>query len=114
MFVIAQKPTYTIPVKVLIPSDKGKTTSHTFTAEFRRMSMREIEEMNARLKEQTITDTQLLQDVMVGWGEDVQDADGNPLPFTERNFEALLDVYPTRGTLVKAFMESLSSASAKN
>jgi len=114
MFTIAQNPTYTVPVKVSIPSDKGKTTSHTFTAKFRRLTMQEIEEMNAQLKAQTLTDTQLLQDVMVGWGDDVQDGDGNPLPFNERNFEALLDVFPTRGTLVQAFMESLNTAAAKN
>jgi hypothetical protein len=114
MFVIAQAATYTVPVKVFIPSNKGKATAHTFTAEFRRLPMSEIEEMNAKLKEKTLTDTQLLQDVMVGWGDDVQDADGNPLPFNERNFEALLDVFPTRGTLVQAFMESLNTAAAKN
>lgn len=114
MFIIAQDPTYTVPVKVFIPSNKGKTTPHTFTAKFRRLTMQEIEDMNVQLKEKTLTDTQLLQDVMVGWGDDVMDADGNPLPFNERNFDALLNVFPTRGTLVQAFMESLNTAAAKN
>lgn len=114
MFVISQAPTYTVPVKVFTPSDKGKTTTSTFTATFRRLSMEEIEEMNAKLKEKALTDTQLLHDVMVGWGEDVMDADGNQLPFNERNFDALLNVFPVRGTLVQAFMESLNTAAAKN
>jgi hypothetical protein len=50
---------------------------------------------------------------LVGW-KDVQDENGTLLEFNEANLAAVLNVFPTRMTIVKTFFASISGAKAKN
>lgn len=114
MIKISQKPTYTAPVNVDLPSDKGQVNKIVFTAQFRRVSQDEVEKIHERIAEGTINDAKLVSEVLVGWGTDVQDDDGNPLEFNDENRAALLNIYPVKPSIVKAFFASLSGAKAKN
>lgn len=126
MIKITQSPTYSAPVAVDIPTDKGKTVKTVFTAIFRRVSMEEIEELQERLKQkfnddgsmdttvERLKDDELVRDVMVGWGKDVVGDDGEPLEFNDANLTALLNIFPVRPQIVRTFFDTISNARAKN
>lgn len=113
MFKISTNPTYTTPVKVDVPGDNGKTEQKAFTAIFKRLSQEELDDVTDRLGAKTLTDKGLIDEVLVGW-KDVQDENSTPLEFNETNLAALLNVFPTRPTIVKTFFASISGAKAKN
>jgi hypothetical protein len=112
-FKIATNPTYTAQVKVDIPSDNGKTVPKAFGAVFKRLSQSELDGVSDRLAAKELTDSGLIDEVMVGWS-DVQDEDGTVLEFNDKNLAALLDVFPVRPTLVKTFFASIAGAKTKN
>lgn len=113
MFCIDQNPSYTAPVAVKMPGDKGKFTTVKFNARFKRVSLTEFEALNAAIREKTMTDAQLIDEVLVGWG-DVENKNGEPVEFTPENLEVLLDIFPVRPSIVQAFFDSIHLGAAKN
>lgn len=113
MFKIAVNPTYTAPVKVDIPTDNGKTIPRVFEATFKRLTQTELDNIAERLQAKELTDDQLINEVMVGWGG-VADEDGKPLEFNPANLATLLDVYPVRPTIVSTFYATINGARRKN
>lgn len=113
MFKIATSQTYFFPVAVELPGDNGKTSKVTFDAEFRRLTQTQLEDFTGRVKDGSLTDDAFVREVLVGW-KGVQDEDGNDLPFSEGNRDMLMDIYPVRSSVIKAFFESISGARAKN
>jgi hypothetical protein len=113
MFKIAQKPSYSVLVNVELPGDKGKSKTVQFTALFKRLSQTEIESIHERANEGELKDTELIDEVLIGW-DGVQDSDGNALDFNDDNLATLLDIFPVRPTIVKAFFTSLKGAKEKN
>jgi hypothetical protein len=113
MFKIATNPTYAAQVKVDMPGDNGKTVQKVFSATFKRLSQSDLDNLVERLNSKDLSDSALIDEVMVGWG-DVQDESGTPLEFNDTNLAALLDVYPVRPTIVKTFFASIAGAKAKN
>lgn len=135
MIKISQSATYSAPVTAEIRSEDGKVNKVTFTAVFRRLKTEEIEELTERLKKQStvatgneaednddsnntplakMTDKQLVQDVMVGWGKDVMGDDGQPLEFNLENLGKLMSIHPVRPQIVKTFFETITGARVKN
>lgn len=112
--------TYRTPVTVEVPSGDGKSITHKFAVLFSRKSQDELDELYRRMNaaklqegEQLLTDDELLNQVLVGW-EDVLDDQDRPLDFTPDNFNALKNIYPTRPTLVQSFFDSIKTAKRKN
>ena len=111
---------YRTPFSVDIPTGAGKSVTHKFTIVFARKSQDELDELYRRMTpakledgEQQLTDDELLDDVVKGW-EDVLDDQDQPLEFTPSNFAVLKNIYPTRPTLVQAFFDSIKTAKRKN
>lgn len=113
MFQITQTPSYTAPVKVDLPTDKGKTRTVEFTAKFKRLTLSQIDALQTGIADGTVTDAGVVDEVLLGW-EGVQDEDGSELEFNSHNLALLLDIYPTRPSLVRAYFASLAGAKAKN
>lgn len=113
MFKIAVNPTYTASVKVDIPSDDGKTIQRMFKAKFKRLPQSELDALTDRLKEKEMDDDAVVRAVMVGW-EGVADQDGNALEFNEENLAALLEVFPTRPSIVRTFFATINGSKTKN
>lgn len=119
MIKIAQNPTFTSTVNVEIAGDNGKKIKTSFDIIYKRKGTSEIEDIHRRFAledgdENQLTDSKLIPEIVAGWGNNVHDEDGNPLPFTEENLAALVDIYPVRPAIVRVFFESLSGAKAKN
>ena len=113
MFVISQKQTYTWPVTVEFPIDGGKIDKQTFDAEFKRMTQTRIHEIRSMIERSEVTDTELAREVLAGW-EGVNDGNGEPVPFTERSRDQLLDVPLVASAVVFAWLGSLTGAKRKN
>jgi hypothetical protein len=113
-FKIAVSPTYTVPVKVDIPADDGKTQRRVFTARFKRLEQEELEELTERMNKGELTDKQIIDEVLVGWGDDVMSEDGEKLEFNASNLNSLLRVFPTKPTIVRTFFDSIKQATRKN
>jgi hypothetical protein len=114
MIKITPSATYTTPVQVELPADLGKVEKVVFTAQFRRLSLPEIENVQQRMSDGALNDDTLVRDVMVGWGKDVIGDDGQPLEFNDANLTALLNIFPVRPQIVRKFFETITGAKAKN
>ena len=108
-FKLAQKPTYSTLVTVMVANDKGGFDKSTFTAEFKRLSADELQ----ALREEGLTNEAVVRRVMVGWK--LKDADTNEdVPFTDENLTAALQITPTAYCTAQAFWECASGARTKN
>ena len=106
-FKLAQKPSYTVPVKVHTPNDKGTFDTSEFKVQFKRTTM---EELNA-LKD--IEQVDVLLGVIVGFS-DLLDENDKPVDFNDINLSALLDIPQAQLALKQAFWESIFKAETKN
>ena len=113
MFVISQKQTYTWPVEVHFPVDNGKTERQTFDGEFKRLTQTRITEIRTAIENGATSDLELASEILVGW-EGVNDADGEPVKFTERNRDQLLDVPMVAAAVIMAWLGSLTGVKTKN
>lgn len=115
MFKVTTKPenqSYLWPVKVDLPTETGVQTV-SFKARFKRVSQEELDDFRDRLEGDDFTDRELVHEVMCGW-EGVTDEEGATLDFNPDNLNALLNMYPTRPTIVKTFYDSIKGAKRKN
>jgi hypothetical protein len=110
MFKLSTTPSYIYPVVVEIPG--GEIFS--FNAKFKRLTQTELDAMQQRIQADEITDDDIVDQVLLGWDDQVKDEDDTtPLPFTEENKARVLAIVPTRGTIVRTFFESLAKAKKK-
>lgn len=113
MFSISKAVTeYSWPVVVHLPADGGKIEKSTFDATFKRVSATRINEIREAIEAGRITDVSLASEMLVGWNG-ISDGD-EPLPYSETNKAAILDIPTVAAAIVRAFFESLSGAPRKN
>lgn len=111
--------TYTYPVAVDIIGDKGKNKTFTFSAEFKRFSQSEAEQLSKDLQAidgepAKLTDEDFIDAVVMSWS-DISDENDQPLGFSNAiHKDAVLDVYGVKQAIIKAFFESISGAKRKN
>lgn len=104
-----QNPTFTTPVTVNVPNDKGGFDKNTFVAKFRRLSMDELQ----GLRECAATNEDVVRQVLVDW--ELRDQETNEaVPFTQDNLAALLQISPTPFATAQAFWEAVTGARSKN
>lgn len=106
---IAKERRFTWPVRVTRP-DGGKWQQFEFTAHFRAFTKDDLD----RLAAGEINGADTIRAHLVGW-EGVQDADGQPLAFTDESVSAALsDIDVLRG-LMEALAEAVAGgAELKN
>ncbi|MGD9476147.1 hypothetical protein [Shinella sp. G-2] len=122
--------TFSWPVKVIEPdpNNAGKKLEHVFTARFATMDPDEAKAADAeraailrpmkpdmKAKEARAMQEQLdlhdrvaLRRVLRGWDEDLQDADGKPIPFNDETFALIFRFPHIRHALVRAYGEAIS------
>lgn len=111
MFKIEDQETIEWPVVVNVPQNGGTFKKERFTVEFMMISDSEI----LSIHEGGGRDPEVLRKVVVGWGDDVFDRDGKPLPFTRESLELLINIRRNRDALISAYGEiSKGEAARKN
>lgn len=104
-----QSPTYTTPVTVNVPNDKGGFDKSTFIARFKRSTSDETQ----ALREMGLSNQELVRRQLVGW--ELKDAETQEdVPFTHDNLEAILQIEPTPLATALAFWETANGARSKN
>jgi hypothetical protein len=97
------------PVKVSRPLSGGKTdSSGGFTAYFRVLPEAEIEALK------DAPDREVLAAILVGWGEDLVDAEQRPLPYSAETRNKLAAVPYLKGAILRAYWDMLAGREAKN
>lgn len=104
-----QKPTFTTPVTVNIPNDKGGFDKSTYVAKFKRPTQDEITE----IRNLNLSNEDMVRRMMVGW-EMKDEETGEDVPFSRDELEAALQVLPTPLATALAFWESVNGARSKN
>jgi hypothetical protein len=104
-----QSPTYTTPVTVSVPNDKGGFDKSTFIARFKRSTSDETQ----ALREMGLSNKELVRRQLVGW--ELKDAETQEdVPFNSEEVEALLLIEPTPLATAVAFWETVNGARSKN
>ena len=109
-FVLSADPQFTTTVDVTAPTIDGPQ-EQSFTARFR---ARTIEELPNRSEFDAEATRQFLREVLVGWGEDLVDDKGGPIPFSEAMRDVLIDTAWVRLPLVRAYFRGLQPAARGN
>lgn len=101
-FKISQTPTFKVKVTVPVPNGRGGFDKNDFMAVFKRTSTAEL----AAMREQALTDAELVLDRLVDW--EMTDSDtGQPVPFDRETLEAVLQIQPTPKYTALAFWENV-------
>ncbi|OXE37466.1 MAG: hypothetical protein CGW95_01455 [Phenylobacterium zucineum] len=95
-----------------MPTDGGRFEKHTFDAEFKRLPQSRIEEIMQAVVGSTMSDRDVVVEVMVGW-KGVADA-GTELLWSENNRDTILEIPLVGASIIKAWMKSLSGGREKN
>ncbi len=106
-FVRKKSSTFKWPVTVEFPVDGGSFESESFDATFKRLGRDEFGKLVDK------GDAELVHAVLQNW-EGVKDEAGKDIPFTKAALKDMLDdPYFAKG-IVKAYLETLEGAKAKN
>jgi len=112
-FVLSQSESYIWPVSVEFPIDGGRFDKQTFDAEFKRLPQARIREIWDQIQSGDLTDDELCDQVLVGWGG-IQDGKGGEVPFSEKAKADLLNVPLVAAAVVSSWLDSLSKGKRKN
>lgn len=113
MFQIATQSDHIVyPVTVKFLDGNGKTVPKKFRAHFVRLSQSELDDLIEKSQNKEISDADLADRVFVGW-DDVTDDNGQPLEFTPALRDQLLDIYPTRPSVIAAWFESITGGAKR-
>jgi hypothetical protein len=107
-FKIVLSPTYKVKVIVETPNDKGTVDKSDFMAEFKRVDMKDLEELKAVEGQDNV-----LRQVLVGWSG-LLDENNEDVPYNAANLDALLRIPPALHATVNAFWNSVFKAREKN
>ncbi len=115
MFILKQKPTYLWPVSIKLPKDGGAYEKHTFDIEFKKLTQERLKEINQAIQSENseMTDAVLSHEIIVGW-KGIAGDDGNELPFSQGNLDALLNIPTVASAIIEAFFQSIAGAKRKN
>ena len=96
------------PAEIKVALNGGKSTSHAITVDLNILSSSEYREL-AGQGDQVVFDK-----ILKGWSG-IHDENGNPLPFTDANRDALTELPAFTQAVVRAYMQASSGeASRKN
>lgn len=108
MFVFDLTPTYSWPVHVEVPTEGG-WDAKSFTAVFKLAPTDFLDDVEA--------DAQVgerVREHWVGWGPDVVDGQGEPIPFSEEARDALFRRPDVRRAVVNAYLQSYGPQTTGN
>jgi len=112
--VLKESDSYSWPITYRQPVSGGRREKQEFEAEFKRLPQSriiEIQSLATKLASNAadageISDVSIADEVLVGW-EGIVDGDGEPVAFTRRAKEQLLELPMMAACLIEAYFTSL-------
>lgn len=115
MFRLVLSPSFEVKVRFEAQAESGcARTVHEFTARVRRLTDDEMQVLGQQVIDERLTDRAIAKRLLIGWGDDVADASGNPLPYTDANVDALLNVDGVGAAIVAAWQAARGQAARGN
>lgn len=115
MFSLADIPSsFQWPVVVRLPKN-GAYIEKRFTAEFALLPQEQVEDILREIRasaDDTPVSADLVERLWVGWGDDVTDEAGQPLPVNEQNRHALRQIIPVRNAVLQAWLDAMAGKKA--
>lgn len=107
MFNIAPPEKISLKISVRIP---GVREPRKFTGHFRYLDIKERKELVDRMAEPdgSMDDMDLIRETLVGW-DDVRQADGEPLEFSDTALETLMNIPYAREAVIRALIDHVIS-----
>lgn len=120
IFVVADDPKVLWPVALRLPADGGQFTTHGFHAQIRVLPEARYVELldNYQASEEASTEMTLAEnarrfpDFICGFGDDIQGADGSPIPFSVEKLQALV-TGPYGGSLSRGLWDAITEVRYK-
>jgi hypothetical protein len=138
-FILAPQTKFTAPVHFRVPADGGKTQKIAFSVVFKLLSADELADLQKRARDSNLkqlalikqreqqsdlehdplpdpefSNRDLIDEVLIGFGDDLLDVDRQPLAFTTENLERLLSVHGAEAAIIKSFYGHHIEAPQKN
>ena len=115
MFILEQSPTFEACVRwESQAATGGKRAVHEFTGVFVRLTDDELRDLASAIEGQGLDDRAIAKRLLRGWGEDVTDASGNKLPYTDANVAAVLNVVGVASAICAAWRAAQPGAALGN
>jgi len=95
------------PVTISEPTDNGEVIEHKCHMLFELVTQNQFDELADK------GDRELLAVLVKGWKE-ILDVDEHPLTFSKEHLDALLQLPYVRASILRAYMQAMSGAPAKN
>ena len=125
MFIVTKNPTFTAPVVAQIPADGGRFNKIKFSVVFKALEKQDVQDLLKEIRERAkavqedtdatpLTDREVLDQVLVGFGPDLVEEDRTPMEFTPANVDRLCAIWPLEGAIVKSFFDNYVNGPAKN
>lgn len=108
---IVDNPTFTAPVTAHQP---GQAEPTTFNMVYKALDHDELESLRGEVDGKKLTNQEIIEKVVAGFGDDVLDKDGNQLPFSLENLRKVSAIYPFRPAIVMGFYAALNPEKEKN
>lgn len=113
MFIQASS-SFVLPVDIEYLKEDGSTETRTLKCKFKRLSQTEIDNLFDRINRGQINDAKVIEEVFQGWTPDTKDVNGNALEYNPENHDKVLDVHPTRPSIVRTFLNAIQGIKTKN
>ena len=109
-FVLSKTYRWPVPIEL---SEDGDFKEFTFQVLFNRLSSERIRELlGGGDSVKDLTDEALCHELVAGWSE-VEDDEGNAMPFSKAALGELLKIHPAPAKIVKAWLKSLWNETAE-
>ena len=111
MFKVVKELTVAWPIVVQVPIDGGGVEEQVFGGHLKIIDQDEITRLVTTSQK---GDQALAEAVLDGWDDDLMDANGDPLEFSEENRATLVRIPYVRVAICKAFFEAAAGIASKN
>ena len=106
-FIIAITPSYKVKVIVEMPNEAGRIEKSDFMAQFKRVSMDDLDELRKRPQKE------VLEEVLIGW-TGLLDENKESVPFNQATLASVLAIPQAFSALADSFWGSIFKAKEKN
>lgn len=112
---------FALPVTANVTDGKGKPQKVSFEVMCKRLSHDEVRELWKAIsppkegeEREQITDEDVIERVVVGFGKGLLDENDEPMSYTPENHAAVFGVHPIMPATVRAFFDHYMKAGLKN
>ncbi len=124
-FIVTTKPKFLAPVLARVPADNGQFTRVKFSVLFKALPKPEVDELLKQIRDRAaamaddptatpLTDREVIDQVLVGFGEDLLEEDRTPMAYNPANVDRLCAIWPLEGAIVKSFFDNYITGATKN